>query len=199
MIEHLLAHLARNPALRTEPSTVERVILHALYWVCFGLVLRVALAALDIGPAISTGALGYLLGLAAACGVFLFWAAMQRQPPPAMWFVSHLAWLTMSCALLGLAFAGGLILVIAVVMLVAVFPVLAFLVYTPIALGVTVGLWFVYRIVWGYRALLDGSAVGRIGGSTEGRSDGRTGGRTDTLERRPISRPSLHPPAHLRG
>lgn len=196
MIEHLLAHLARSPALRTEPSTLERALLHALYWVCFGLVLRVALAALDIGPAISTGALGYLLGLAAACGVFLFWTAMQRQPPPAIWFVSHLAWLTMSCALLGLAFAAGLILVIAVVMLVAVFPVVAFLVYTPIALGVTVGLWFIYRIVWGYRAFLNGSAVGRIGGSPEGRTHERTKRRKDGMTHRPIGRPSV---GRLRG
>lgn len=134
----------------------ERRLLHAAY--LFGLLLvgRFIAGMLTWMPHANVF---FSLQLLAAAGgvmfVYLRWAASGRTGVPPAWFVTHVLWLMMSF-LYTVAWAiGAAIFLFVTLLIVTTIPAFGMLaVYGPMLVAILIVLWFIYRMVRGYRDFL---------------------------------------------
>lgn len=154
--------VARTHGETSPPAVRELFAVHALYALSAVLAARAALAFWGSGRPIGANALDDIIAMAAVSCLMMGWFALGRTPSAEKWFISHLLWLTMTFAVLGGVFAGSLIVLAVVMLLVLVLPPLFFLAYLPAALAWVFAAWFVWRLIRGYSAFLRRAAIGRL-------------------------------------
>lgn len=177
----VLANLARRLAARsgprTPPTLLEQVIVHGLYWTAFVLLARWVLATRGFGQPAGAGTIEFLVVILAVTIGFLIWAVESRASLPEHWFLTHLLWLARTWGLaVGGAALGFLLLILGTLIAFVFRPVAVLLIYGPFVAGAVIGIWFAWRMVQGYLALVRGVPVGEwelVGG--EKLDPGRTG------------------------
>ena len=162
MINDLLRKLANARGEPEAPTPGEMALLHTLYLTGIAFVaLILTLAFLrHFRPSLGlVTAFGVLLGISLG---LLSWVCTRRDPPAALWYASHLAWLARTFTVV-LIMAGIAILVFAVSLVSAIFfaPAL-FLLYGELVLVSLTALWLVYRLVRGYLGLVRCRRVGFV-------------------------------------
>ena len=164
MIARHFAALVDPEQARAEPKWWERLEVHLLYLAGFGLVASAAAVMLGDGEGIGAEGFNGVMGMAFVCAVPLFWQGFWREPPLALWVLSHLYWLTMSFVGLALGLALALAALILGAMSSAALPATAgqALLLAPTGIAYGFAAWLVYRLVRGYHALLKGAAVGKV-------------------------------------
>lgn len=162
MINELLRKLANARGEPEAPTPGEMALLHTLYLtgLAFVALILTLVFLRHFRPSMGLiTAFAVLLGLSLG---LLSWTCSRRNPPAAMWYASHLAWLarTFTGALI---LAGIAILILAVVFVSAVlFPRGVFAIYGELLLAPLTALWLVCRLVLGYVGLLRCRRVGYV-------------------------------------
>jgi uncharacterized membrane protein len=162
VINELLRKLANAHGEPETPTPGEMALLHMFYLTGLAFVaLILALVYLHhFRPSMGlVTAFAVLLGLSLG---LLSWVCTRRNPPAALWYASHLAWLARTFTGV-LILAGIAIFILAVAFVSAIFFPQGFaVIYGELVLAPLTALWLVYRLVWGYVGLLRCRRVGYV-------------------------------------
>jgi len=146
------------------PSRLEWAAGHAAYLVGLVFLAWVGAGLAGRPVPVGVGTVLALAGLGAGLGfLFLLWAVQFREVTPEPWFVSHLAWLSVTYAAVFAAIAAGTFGLVLMLFLAAAVPALApAMVYVPTTGAGVLAIWFAWRMLRGYWSYWRRATVGHL-------------------------------------